>query len=226
MSDQQRLEGEPTMPNEPSGVPAMGGGQAPGTWAPGGSPAGPSGWVQPTQAPAPQGWTTPATAEAPRSSAPSVTLAGVILLLLGLLTLLIGLVVLLAGSVIHQLGPAFDQAGVGGIQDAVGSIVAVVGAVVAIFGALEVIAAIGVFGRRGWGRALGMVTAALGVIFWLVALLGALGARAMTDQAGGSLVVVLVFLVAYGFSLLALALGGHAFRRRNEPVPMPPDPRR
>ena len=242
MSDQRREDGDRTGPGGPIAGQGSSEGRAPSEAqapaivddastqtgrepAQGSTPSG--GWVVAGPAPPVQGWTDPGPAVAPRSSAPSVMLAGVILLLFGLLTLAIGLVVLFTGSIIHQLGPAFDQAGVPRIEDAVASIVLVIGALVAIYGALELLAAIGIFARRGWGRALGIVTAALGALFWLVALMGAMAARTVTDQAGGSgLIVALAFLVAYLFSLLALALGGHAFGRTVGPPAMPLGPPR
>src|SRR5574337_200773 len=117
MSDQRREDGDPTGPGGPVGGQGsiegriLSEGQAPASADDASSQAGlqpaessaPSGgWVVTSpQAPV-RGWTDPGAAVAPRSSAPSVMLAGVILLLFGLLTLAIGLVVLFTGSIIHQ----------------------------------------------------------------------------------------------------------------------------
>jgi hypothetical protein len=196
--------------------------QGPTAWAqppqgsPGASqpspPAPPTGWVQPgPQGPAPGWGGTQAVAPQP-PVAPSVLIAGIILLLFGLLTLLVGVIVMIAGSAVGQFTSAFTSAGFPDLGNAVATVVIGIGAVIAVYGGLEVVGAFGVFARRGWGRALGIATSTLGVLFGLLAVLGATGARA-TDRGGGGIVVALVLLAAYGFTLLALALGGHAFHR-------------
>jgi hypothetical protein len=139
-------------------------------------------------------------------------IAGIVLLLFGLLTLLTGVILIVAGTAVGQLGDAFASAGVPGLESSVGSIVTVMGVAIAFYGGLEVLGSIGVFARRGWGRAIGIVVSVIGVLFGLLTLVAA----AATDTADGrdsGLFVALVILVAYAFSLLALALGGHAFRR-------------
>lgn len=175
------------------------------------APRPPSGWVQPSAPPPPTQWGDPGSTTIPTSTPPSVLIAAIILLLFGLLTLLTGVIVLFAGSVVGQLGDVFDEAGLSGIQGQVSGIIVGVGAVVAIGGGLELLGAIGIFAHRAWGRAVGVVMSALGVLFGLLALVGALAVDTTTDDRGG-LIVALVILAAYGFSLLALAFGGHAFR--------------
>lgn len=186
--------------------------QGPPAAAPASPPIPPTGWVQPGPlGPAP-GWGGTQAVAPQAAMAPSVLIAGIILLLFGLLTLLVGVIVMIAGSAVGQLTSAFTSAGFPDLGNAVAAVVIGIGAVIAIYGGLEVVGALGVFARRGWGRALGIATSTLGVLFGLLAVLGATGARA-ADRGQGGIVVALVLLAAYGFILLALALGGHAFQR-------------
>lgn len=94
----------------------------------------------------------------------------------------------------------------------------------ALYGGLEVVGAIGIFGRHEWGRVLGRLTSTLGVLA-VLAILAWQGINALSidDSApwkpapppqGMEVTIILLAITAvYGFVLWSLARGEHAFRR-------------
>jgi hypothetical protein len=183
--------------------------EAPGTEsiAPPAEPA--SAAAGPPAAPARYWVTAPEPTPTAGSGAPSVLLAGIVLLLFGLLILIGGLFVVLGGAVVRDLDIGLGPS----VTDAAANVIVGVGVAVALYGGIEVIGAVGIFARRGWGRAIGIITAIIGVLFGLLGVAGAaVGARTDPDTASG-VVAILAVLVGYGYAFIALALGGHAFRR-------------
>jgi hypothetical protein len=78
------------------------------------------------------------------------------------------------------------------------------------WGLLEVIASIGMFIHRGWGRVLGLIVAVVGALFTGLGLVASLGAA---DQTAGGIGVSLVLFAGYAFTVLALVVGAEHFRR-------------
>ncbi|MDP8904313.1 MAG: hypothetical protein M3N29_03195 [Chloroflexota bacterium] len=168
------------------------------------------GWQQPAQSgwQSQQAWGQPAhTGPARYATSPLALLAGLALLLLGLLWT--GLAVLiLANSELVQaqlereilLNPELrDRADV-----AVGFFYGVVGFFL-IVGLLKLLAALGVFLHKTWGRLLGIVLAILGLLITLAIV------TASPDA------LTLGVLVAYIVALVGLFAGGSHFRRQYAP---------
>ncbi|MFI5262696.1 MAG: hypothetical protein ACHQZR_09110 [Candidatus Limnocylindrales bacterium] len=153
-----------------------------------------------------------AVASEPEASV-TVALAGVLLLILGMLVSLGGLALLVLGAFART---AIDDAIRNGnlssysadIISFVEGVIVVFGVVVLLYGLGELVAGIGVLRKRGWGRVLGIVLAAVAGLFTTF---GVLGSMRNADARGG-LIVLLVFALAYWFIVGALALGGRAFR--------------
>ncbi len=105
------------------------------------------------------------------------------------------------------------------IQDNASTVTASGGAVLVV-GLLEFLAAVGIFGHRGWGRWLGVLLGLLGV------LVGIAGVLSANQAAGGQAFVIngttfdtsdnmspsIGFLVFYALIFFGLLLGGGQFR--------------
>jgi hypothetical protein len=83
--------------------------------------------------------------------------------------------------------------------------------VLMVVGLLQVISGIGVFAHKGWGRALGILFAVLGVLVGVFAVSTAL---ALAPGLSVPMLIAVVLLVGYAFILLALFAGGSHFKRR------------
>lgn len=136
----------------------------------------------------------------------AVTAAGIVMIVLGVLTLLLGLLFLVGAAAI---GGAANSPGlnsqIGSLGGAVGGFIAVVAAIVIAFGALQVIAGINILPGKNWARITAIV---LAVIAGLLSLPG-LFAR----NAGGGVVISIVVIAAYAFTIWALATNGRWFAR-------------
>ncbi|MGZ3632611.1 MAG: hypothetical protein ACXWQ6_10710, partial [Candidatus Limnocylindrales bacterium] len=156
-----------------------------------------------------------ATGAAPASSG-AVMIAGVILAVAGGLLLLLGGLFVLGGAAIVGSGGLLQDTSNGdvpqGLAGAVGGFVVAFGAMFALYGILEIVAAVGVFMRREWGRFFGAVLLGIAAVLTSLAALALLGSL---EGRGGlvAFVVTLLFAIAYWFGLVALARGGAAFRR-------------
>ncbi len=174
------------------------------------------GWGQP--APAQAGWVQPAQAQAPGHSMLRVIVSALFMLAAGVLTL-----VPAAGFVIggNKLSDYLNTAQFASVADAVGNALVVVGVVMGVWALLEILASLGMFMRRTWGRALGTIAGLFGGLFMSLVLLGSLSALNAADTVGatpGVSGVVLVAIVGavfvgYWFTLIACISGGTHFRR-------------
>lgn len=137
-----------------------------------------------------------------------------ILLIFGALLTFAGAVALLGGGIIDAYLPATSEG------DVIRSVITAASIVVLIVGILQLASAIGILRHRSWARILGIVISALLLALGIVGLLGSLGASAtapspeFASDASGGIGSGLVGVVAYGFVLLALVLGGRHFERQ------------
>ena len=137
-----------------------------------------------------------------------VVLAGLFLLIVGILTFGLGSLFGLLGGLLATAGTTESGLEVFG---PIGGLVAGLAFLVVFWGLLEIIASIGMFIHRGWGRALGLIVGVVGVAFMALALIGTLTA---SESSAGGTGFSLVLAVGYGFTVLALVTGGAHFRRR------------
>jgi hypothetical protein len=163
-------------------------------WGQSSPPAGPGADARQT------GWGTPAPAPSYGTSIWAV-IAAIPLLLWGLAWTFLGLLAV-------ALGRSTDV--VRGL-DAFGGAAALWPYVLmTAIGVLHIVAGAFVWAHRAWARYLGLVFAALGTLFGLVLLAGALGARPGQSFA---LEISLLVLVPYAIALVGLVVGGVHFRR-------------
>ncbi len=209
---------EPTVPApvgvsaQPGWPPPPIGAAAPPAWPPppAGSPPPAGASAQPAWPPPPASATAPwppAAAAGPTTSV-LVVVAGIFLLLAGILTFLLGTIFGLLGGLLAVVGTAEEGLGVFG---PLGGMVAGFSFLVVFWGLLEVVAAIGMFIHRGWGRALGLIVGVVGLLF---AALAVLANVTTADAQAGGVGFSLVLLAGYGLTVLALVTGAEHFRRR------------
>ena len=137
-----------------------------------------------------------------------VVVAGVFLLIVGILTFGFGTLFGLLGGLFAAVGTTESGFEIFG---PIGGLIAGLAFIVVFWGLLEIVAAIGMFVHRGWGRALGLVIGVAGVVFGVLALLGSFTA---SEASGGGIGFSLVLVAGYGLTVLALVTGGEHFRRR------------
>jgi hypothetical protein len=196
----------------PAAWPPPPAGQSPAAWPP--PPAGqsPAAWPPPPAGQSPAAWPPAAAYAGATTAGPStsvlVVLAGIFLLIVGILTFGFGTLFGLLGGLVAAVGTSESGFEVFG---PIGSLVAGLAFVVVLWGLLEIVASIGMFIHRGWGRALGLIVGVAGALFGVLALLGSFSA---SDASGGGIGFSLVLLAGYGLTVLALVTGGEHFRRR------------
>jgi hypothetical protein len=165
----------------------------------------------------PGGWA-PVAAPA-RSTSILVILAAAFLLISGLIVSLAGSLLLLGSAIFAGAQGVVELEGVfgGDIVAAFAGMFAVVAIVVLLWGVLEVVGALGIFARRSWGRAIGLVVGVIGLGFSGLSLLGAVGAgvgaEPLAGPTAGELVMPVVIVAGYGLTVFALLTGGAHFRR-------------
>lgn len=161
-----------------------------------------------TPPPPATGWgSAPAATVVPRPT--GVTVASVILMILGIIIGLFGALFFAAGSIVGQLNPG--QLNAPGVPaGAIASVINVLGVIAVAYGLASLIAGIGSFTQRDWGRILGIIVGILGLLFGLLGLLGALSPGADA----GSLVFSLALVVLFGFVVYALATAGRWYAAR------------
>ncbi len=167
--------------------------------------------VAPSWPPPPAGWPGAAVAP-PRSTSVLVVLSAIFLIVAGLLLLGMGSLLLLGSALFAGAeGTAELEDLVGGdLATALAGIFAVVGVVALAASLLQIVGAFGMLAHRTWGRAIGLVVGVLGLLFWGLSFVAALGAPA---DAGSSLGFTGAFVAGYGLTVVALAGGGAHFRR-------------
>jgi hypothetical protein len=139
-------------------------------------------------------------------------IAGIPLLIYGLLVTMGGAALIVIKSFVDDV---IRQASVDpSVAQSVRDAFVVVAAIVLIIGILHVLAAIGIWAHKGWGRALGIMWGVLGTLIGLASL----GARSTTTINGtttsGAFGGALFILVPYGFVLIAMIIGGSQFHRK------------
>jgi hypothetical protein len=156
------------------------------------------------------GW--PATPAAPRTTSILVVVAAIFLLVAGLLLLGMSAVLLLGSALFAGAEGAAELEGMVGVElaEALAGIFAAVGVVALLASLLQVVGAFGMLAHRGWGRAIGLVVGVLGLLFWGLSFVAALGASA---DAGTSLAFTGLFVAGYGLTVIACVTGGAHFRR-------------
>jgi hypothetical protein len=103
------------------------------------------------------------------------------------------------------------------------SIVAIGGGLIVV-GILELLSALGIFGHRGWGRALGLLISLVGILASIGGVVWALGQDAVAITVNGTLVSVVTQLerasvpaaplAFYAIVFLCLLFGGGHFRMK------------
>jgi hypothetical protein len=153
----------------------------------------------------------PVAAPGPRTSV-LVVVAGIFLLVVGLLTLGMGGLLLLGSALFAGAqGSAELESVVGGnLADAFAGVFAVIGGVALVWGLLEIVGSIGMFAHRAWGRAIGLVVGALGLLVWGLSFLSAVGGG---PDAGSSIAFTGALAAGYGLTVVALVTGSAHFRR-------------
>jgi hypothetical protein len=204
--------GSATTPPSWQSTPTAPGASAPPSWQ--SNPGAPQGWQSTPTAP---GWQQPGApawggASAPAQRPTEVTVASIILMVLGGIGLLISLLILLAGGMVGSLssGEIEQQTGqtlpTGFDMSAFGAIFGVVGAILLVFSVVYLLGGIGAIRGSGWGRALGLIAAIIGVLFWGLGLLGSIGSLGSGAEGGaGSLFFAVAFFALHAFVLWALA---------------------
>ncbi len=187
--------------DESSASPGVGPADTGGTGArPGGAPQGSWG--------AADGATARQAAAGPRPG--SVTAASIILAVLGVLGAVGGALLAFAGSQLGRIAPGgMDPALIGGVT--------VAGIVALVIGVVQLLGGIGSWGGRNWGRILGLVGSAIGVILNALGALGGLGTGPGTDPAARTttLVTGVVLLIAFAYCFYALWRHADWFRTRS-----------
>ncbi len=190
---------EDSHPEPPDSTPTR---VPPAGYPPGSTPTG----VLPSGYPPPEQWPELRPGASQRPGA--VTIAAIILIVLGVLTAIVGVFALLAASLFSSGMniPGMEQFGEGA-AGAIGSVLIVIGAVIIVFGVLQVVSGINLFSARSWARILGIVLAVMGGLFGLLAVIPSSSASNRAPVFG------IILLVAYVFTVWALATTGRYFRR-------------
>ena len=139
----------------------------------------------------------------PEARPPSVTAAGVILLLIGTFTGLIGLVLLILVVINSNPGalPAYIEAAPEGFANAAGAI----GLGLLAYGAGSTFVAVQALRRRSWARWIGTVLSALGVAALVLAVVGP------RQTTGTTPLIFIPVIAALAYAGVALASEGQWF---------------
>jgi hypothetical protein len=162
---------EPEAAEQPVAPPPA---SAPAPEQPSVPPAAPtSAWVQPSD-----------TARGPRGPLPgSLLAAGVLLIVGGVLAGLIAAVLAASGAAMESVpisSPGLSDAEIRSLRDVSRVVVIVFAGIGALVAVAHILAGIGVLRRSGWGRILGLVLSALGLLLFAFGLVGALLAKVNT----------------------------------------------
>jgi hypothetical protein len=132
--------------------------------------------------------------------------AGIILLVFGLLWTAIGVVIVLGGAAAKVGG---NSAGIPVVGNAVGDFLAGFGIVILVIAIIEVLGGVGVILSKDWGRIIGIIYALMFGVGSVFIVLGGVSASKNVDTGSGgavTLIVGLVFLLGYLYSLFALGV--------------------
>jgi hypothetical protein len=131
-------------------------------------------------------------------------LAGIIVLVFGLLWTAIGVLITFLGGAakVGSSGTALPE-----FVNSVGDVVAGFGIVILVIAIVEVLGGIGVLMSKDWGRIIGIVYSLLFGFGSVFIVIGGINASNVTDSGGlVTLVIGLVFLIGYLYSLFALGV--------------------
>jgi hypothetical protein len=150
-----------------------------------------------------------------------VTAASIILIVLGALSVLFGLLALLGGALFA--GAASDpsvQAEIPGLPAAFAGIILVVAVILLAWGILEILSGAKALGGRNWARITGIVLSVIGLLLFVLGLLGSMGAPQTgvegAEAAGPtSMIINVVIAAAYAFVIWAFATSGRWFASRS-----------
>ena len=149
-------------------------------------------------------------APAARGTSGLAVFAALLLFALGLVVVLAGIWTLTQGAELGRFIRENDVAVFGRQvdRDTLRTVLSLLPAILILLGVLHLLASVGVFGHRAWGRWLGVLMAVLGLV------MGIFGVSAGLAFGGVSLttIVAIVLVVAYAYVVLALATGGRHFQ--------------
>ncbi len=181
----------------------------------------PPGWQQqpPPYAPPPPGYAQAQqwSGEPPYGSSALAAVGGLILVLFGLTVAALGAWSFTQGPEIARFILVNDIA-VFGTQigrETLRTVLSVTPAIVVVVGILQLLSGAGIFAHKGWARALGLLLALFGL---LVSLFGVSMALALARGTSIPVIIAIVLLVGYAFTVLALIAGGGHFKRRYPPA--------
>ncbi|MEA2622759.1 MAG: hypothetical protein QOH61_1669 [Chloroflexota bacterium] len=168
------------------------------------------------QAPAPNYWVTAEATQYGKGNSVLAIIAGVPLLLYGLLVTLAGAAILVVRSLLDDAITSAIGDGSLTATDArtLRDVIVGVAVVILIIGILHLLAAIGIWAHKGWGRWLGIIFGVIGTLIGLAALVGVRATPGVTGSRGSDLGSSLLILVPYAFVLIAMIVGGAHFARR------------
>jgi hypothetical protein len=159
----------------------------------------------------------------------SVTAAAILLIVLSILPLLVALAAFVGASFFHRVNGRLDNTDFSGLGDAVAGVVIAFGVVSLAYGVVKLIAGIKVLGGSNAWRVTGIVFAALGAAFWVLALIGSVNGNDNSDlqphrtNAGG-VALSIVFLALNVLVIVLLAKAGGYFHRTSAAVTAAPPP--
>jgi len=131
-------------------------------------------------------------------------IGGLIVLVFGLLWTGIGALIVLGGAAAKVGG---NNAGIPGLGNAVGDFLAGFGIVILVIAVVEILGGIGVLLSKEWGRIIAICYSlifGLGSVFIVAGGANANNAVGETSGGTGALIVGLVFLVGYAYTLVVL----------------------
>jgi hypothetical protein len=143
----------------------------------------------------------PATARGPVTSLAKI--AGLIVLVFGLLWAGIGALIVLGGAAAKVGG---TSAGIPGLGNAVGDFLAGFGIVILVIAIVEILGGIGVLLSKEWGRIIAITYSLIFGFGSIFIVAGGANANNVSDTTGGgvALIIGLVFLLGYAYSLVVL----------------------
>ncbi len=148
------------------------------------------------------------------STSALVAVAGILIAIIGIIDIFGGVWLLTQGNELRSLigrttinlfGTVIDR-------ETLRALLAPSPGILMVFGLFELLAGIGIFAHKGWGRFLGIVAALIGL---LVMIAGVSFAVALAPGFSVPLIGTIAALIAYAFILVALFAGGSHFKRRS-----------
>jgi hypothetical protein len=151
----------------------------------------------------------------------AVTTAGILLIILGAFAGLVGLILIaLAWSAMGDMGDIGMPGELGDVMDAVATMIMVFGSIIGsamiVYAVFKIIAGVKVLRLRNTWRITGIVLCAIAMLAWMycwVYLLQSGDSEETTGLDFGTIVFILIPLIAESVTLVLLARSGGVFRR-------------